>query len=88
MPTSTSCTTVSLIPDVVSFGTSGGALARGTAALKIVLAVNKASLSGGFILQFSIHSYFRNSAEEFYPHETLSTPIKLVSSLFIKTVPY
>jgi hypothetical protein len=33
----------------------------------------KASLSGGFMIQFSTHPYFRNSAEEFHPHETLST---------------
>jgi len=25
---------------------------------------------------FSTHPYFRNSVEEFYPHETLSIPIK------------
>jgi hypothetical protein len=31
--------------------------------------------------KFSTHSYFRNSAEEFHPHETLSTPMKLLSSL-------
>jgi hypothetical protein len=41
----------------------------------------KASLSGDFTSPFPTHSDFRNSAEEFYPHETLSTPIKLLSSL-------
>jgi hypothetical protein len=30
---------------------------------------------------FSTHPDFTNSAEEFYPHETLSTPMKLLSSL-------
>ena len=35
----------------------------------------------GFLTQFSIHSYLENSAEEFHPHETLSTPMKLSSSL-------
>jgi len=40
----------------------------------------------GFISQFSTHPYFGNSAEEFHPHETLSTPMKFLSSLFIKTM--
>jgi hypothetical protein len=31
--------------------------------------------------QFSTHSYFENNTEEFYHHKTLSTPIKLLSSL-------
>jgi hypothetical protein len=31
--------------------------------------------------QFSTHPYFGNSAEKFYGDETLSTPIKLLSSL-------
>jgi hypothetical protein len=31
--------------------------------------------------QFSTHPYFENSAEEFHPYETLSTLIKLLSSL-------
>jgi hypothetical protein len=31
--------------------------------------------------QFPIHLYFGNSAEEFYGDETLSTPMKLLSSL-------
>jgi hypothetical protein len=31
--------------------------------------------------QFSTHQYFRNSAEEFHPHETLFTLMKLLSSL-------
>jgi len=35
----------------------------------------------GFMSQFLAHPYFGNSAEEFHPHETLSTPIKLLSSL-------
>jgi hypothetical protein len=30
---------------------------------------------------FLTHLDFGNSAEEFHPHETLSTPIKLLSSL-------
>jgi hypothetical protein len=30
---------------------------------------------------FPTHSDFENIAEEFHPHETLSTPIKLLSSL-------
>jgi hypothetical protein len=46
----------------------------------------KAIISGGFI-QFFIHLYFGNYAEEFYPHETFSTPMKLLS-LFINTVPH
>ena len=46
----------------------------------------KASLSGGFISQFATYPYFGNSAEEFHPHETLSTPMKFLSSLFIKTM--
>jgi len=47
----------------------------------------KASLSGGFISQFATYPYFGNSAEEFHPHETLSTSMKLLSSLFVKIVP-
>jgi hypothetical protein len=31
--------------------------------------------------QFPTHPYFGNSAEEFHGDETLSTPIKLLSSL-------
>jgi len=31
--------------------------------------------------QFLIYLYFTNSAEEFYGDETLSTPMKLLSSL-------
>jgi hypothetical protein len=42
---------------------------------------SKASLSGDFISLFSTHPDFENSAEEFYPHETLSTLMKLLSSL-------
>jgi hypothetical protein len=33
-----------------------------------------ASFSGGFVAQFSTYSYFENSAEEFHPYKTLSTP--------------
>jgi hypothetical protein len=33
------------------------------------------------MLLFLIHLDFKNSAEEFYPRETLSTPMKLLSSL-------
>jgi hypothetical protein len=32
-----------------------------------------------FMSQFPMHLYFGNSAEEFHPHETLSTPMKLLS---------
>jgi hypothetical protein len=42
----------------------------------------KASLSGGFIAQFPTQSYFGNSTEEFHPHKTLPTPMKLSSSLY------
>jgi hypothetical protein len=48
----------------------------------------KASLSGDFMSLFPTHPDFRNSAEEFHSHETLSTPIKLLSSLFINIVPH
>jgi hypothetical protein len=48
----------------------------------------KASLSGDFKSLFSIHPDFENSTEEFHPHETISTPIKLLSSLFINMVSY
>jgi hypothetical protein len=41
----------------------------------------KASLSGGFMTQLLTNSYFRNSAKEFYPRETISASIKLSSSL-------
>jgi hypothetical protein len=41
----------------------------------------KTSLNGGFHVSVSNASYFRNSAEEFHSHETLSTPMKLLSSL-------
>jgi hypothetical protein len=47
---------------------------------------SKASLNEDFMSLFPTHPYFRNSAEEFYPHETLSTPMKLLSSLFINKV--
>jgi hypothetical protein len=33
------------------------------------------------MVQFSTHPFFGNSAEEFHPHETLSTPMKLSSPL-------
>ena len=49
--------------------------------LALLFVTSKASLSGGFISQFPTHPYFGNSAEEFHPHETLSTPMKLLSSL-------
>jgi hypothetical protein len=41
----------------------------------------KANLSEDFMSRFLTHPDFRNSAEEFHPHETLSAPIKLLSSL-------
>jgi hypothetical protein len=41
----------------------------------------KASLSGDFMSLFPTHPDFGNSAEEFHPHETLYTPMKLLSSL-------
>jgi hypothetical protein len=41
----------------------------------------KASFNGGFMTQFPTHPYFGNSAEEFHGDETLSTPMKLLSSL-------
>jgi hypothetical protein len=44
-------------------------------------------LSGDFMSLFPVHLDFRNGAEEFHPHESLSTPIKLLSSLFIDMVP-
>jgi hypothetical protein len=31
--------------------------------------------------QLPTHSYFRNSAEEFHPHKTISAPMKLLPSL-------
>jgi hypothetical protein len=43
--------------------------------------VTKASLSGDFMALLPMQLYFGNSAEEFYPHETLSAPIKPLSSL-------
>jgi hypothetical protein len=42
---------------------------------------SKASLNEDFMSLFSTHPYFRNSAEEFHPHETLSTPMRLLASL-------
>ena len=41
----------------------------------------EASLNGDFIVMLSMYPYFENSAEEFHPHETLSTLMKLLSSL-------
>jgi hypothetical protein len=41
----------------------------------------KVSLSGGFMAQFPTQPVFGNSAKEFHPHETLSTPMKLSSPL-------
>jgi hypothetical protein len=37
--------------------------------------------------QFTTLSYVGNNAKEFYFHETLSTLIKLLSSLFISAMP-
>jgi hypothetical protein len=48
--------------------------------------MSKVSLSGDFMSQFPTHLYFKNGAEEFRPHETLSTLVKLLSSLFINIV--
>jgi hypothetical protein len=45
-----------------------------------------ASLSGDFMALLPMYLYFENSAKEFHPHETLSTRMKLLSSLFINTV--
>jgi hypothetical protein len=42
---------------------------------------NLVSLSEDFMTLLPMHPYFRNSAKEFYPDETLSTPMKLLSSL-------
>jgi hypothetical protein len=39
---------------------------------------HKVSLNANFMSQFLTHLYFGNSVEEFHPHETLSTPIKLL----------
>jgi hypothetical protein len=41
----------------------------------------KASLSENFMSLFPTHPDFGNSAEEFHGDETLSTPMKLLSSL-------
>jgi hypothetical protein len=52
--------------------------------------IHKASLSGGFMAQLLMHSYFGNSAEKFHPHKTISAPIKLpfsLSSSIHNTVP-
>jgi hypothetical protein len=46
------------------------------------------SLSGDFMALLLMHPYFENSAEEFHPHETLSAPMKFLSSLFINTMPH
>jgi hypothetical protein len=47
----------------------------------LVITVPEASLSGDFMSLFAIHLDFRNNAEEFYPHETLSISMKHLSSL-------
>jgi hypothetical protein len=47
---------------------------------------NKISLSEDFISLFLTYPDFRNSAEEFRSHETLSTLMKLLSSFFINMV--
>jgi hypothetical protein len=49
---------------------------------------SKASLGGDFMSLFPKYLDFENSAEEFHPHEILSTPMKLLSSLFINVVPH
>jgi hypothetical protein len=36
---------------------------------------------GIFMALLPMHLYFGNNAEEFHPHETLFTPMKLLSSL-------
>jgi len=41
----------------------------------------KVILNGSFIVQFSTHLYFGNSALEFHGDETLSALMKLLSSL-------
>jgi hypothetical protein len=46
----------------------------------------KASLSEDFMSLFLTYPDFRNSTEEFHLHKTLSTPMKLLSSLFINMV--
>jgi hypothetical protein len=48
----------------------------------------KASLGRDFMSLFPIHPDFGNSAEEFHPYETLSTPMKLLSSFFINMTPH
>jgi hypothetical protein len=53
-----------------------------------LLSLPKASLNRGFMVQLPKHSYFGNNAEEFYPYETISAPMKLSSSLFINIVSY
>jgi hypothetical protein len=42
---------------------------------------SKARLSEDFMLLFPTYPDVENSAEEFHPHKTLSTPMKLLSSL-------
>jgi hypothetical protein len=44
------------------------------------------SLSGDFMALLPMYPHFGNNVEEFHPHEILSTPIKLLLSLFINTV--
>jgi hypothetical protein len=53
-----------------------------------LVAGSKTSLSGDFMSLFPTHPDFRNGAEEFHPHETLSVPMKLLSSLFVNMVPH
>jgi hypothetical protein len=39
-----------------------------------------------FMALLPMHPYFENSTEEFHPYKTLSTPMKLLLSLFVNTV--
>jgi hypothetical protein len=60
-----------------------------TAAIEsVALGLPKASLSEDFMSLFPTHPDFENSAEKFNPYETLSTLIKLLSSLFINMMSY
>jgi hypothetical protein len=43
--------------------------------------VAQASLSGGFMAQFSTYQYFRNNTEEFRPYETLYSHKTFIISL-------
>jgi hypothetical protein len=49
--------------------------------VSLLRVLHKASLNGEFHIQVSSTSDFENSVEEFYEDETLSAPIKLLSSL-------